>query len=188
MHAGDAPMPLFPTQLEVLLADTDTIVVYRDLQSASRIPDEDKNAVRLGVIERIAQALSNDGQHLDAHLQRKIPGITLELEQEFYFRIQSLALAHFKDSLYPVPHVIVRQAEGIDGIASVHHDMTKLSLKLCSAIARVFRETGRKHLELEQDALQALQQRIVQFPGYALALGTCLVLQETATPLGEVKA
>ncbi len=104
-------------------------------------------------------------------------GSTLDLQHEIDVRIGSLAFAQFQDNPQPVPHAIIRQAQRIDRVAPVHDDMTELSFNLRSALALGLRKAQRKYLELEQDALQALQQRIVQLPGDTLAFGAPLVFR-----------
>jgi hypothetical protein len=75
------------------------------------------------------------------------------------------------------------QPKCVDGVSPFHDDVTELSLDPAYALSLCLGQTQGEHLKLEQDALQTLQQCVVQFPRNSLALSTPLVFQRTVAAL-----
>src|SRR5580698_4822695 len=181
-------MSLTSTRLQNALIDPLAVVANLYAQAAFLVVNRHFDLFRIGVAEGVAQRLHHDPADLIAHQRRQVH------RRAFHFdaktrpaAVETVRGEFFPDRADGAREIVARErrrTQALDGIAALLYRPTGLIDALIEKIPRpgIVREHVGNRGKLQQDALKALQQRVVQVARDAGALVDALLHAEIELP------
>jgi|ERR1700733_11360136 len=165
------------TVMKNLRVDSFSVVADAQPEFGGVIPDLHFDALRACVDECVAHSLDRGADDFVADDRSQTSGCALDIDMEIgrsrLVIMRGEFTAELADGCLQVPTLIARRPQTLDGIAALGNrlpGMLDRGFKGAPCLDRTIRQQVGDRMEIQQEGLKALEQRVMQIAGNTRAL------------------